>query len=310
MRKLIGKIFFLLALLLNTTLTFAESELETSYISKSYSEPHATGLVWTPDAEEFFNTAPQKSFIQAVVPIPKKYSMRGKLGAIEDQGNCGSCWDFSLTTALRGSWISKGRDPGRLSYNYLLNCAKEQYDCHGGNFSAAAHLVAPKAVPSYGSDGEYLMTTRCLKGKPAAATASYVVLGARGNIQDERTPSFKDIAYVVGILRQPVVVDLISESSFQNYGSGVYTCGDYNPRHINHMVVIEGYDCEKSVDANGNCVFDEKGNLPPGVGRWIVRNSWGSNWGDNGYITMKATNSKGLRCNAIGTHALYYKLFQ
>jgi C1A family cysteine protease len=55
-------------------------------------------------------------------------------------------------------------------------------------------------------------------------------------------------------------------------------------------------------------VFDADGNLPAGVGTWIVRNSWSTMWGDRGYITTKATDKKGNRCNSIATDALYFDL--
>ena len=273
---------------------------------------HAKGFVQTQRSRDFLSTSQRKSFTGVDAAVPGTYSMRGNAGPVEDQGQCGSCWDFSLTSVLRGTTIMSGKDSGRLSFNYLLNCATEMQGCNGGDFSAADHFINPKGAPKYGSDGAYTATDgKCIDKKAVAGTHDYHLLGSEGSANGVATPSFKDIAYVIGVLHRPVSIDVAVDDNWEGYSAGVYNgCTDNEVKDINHMVAIEGYDCEKSVDANGNCVFDANGNLSGGNGLWIIRNSWGTSWGDGGYITTKATNAAGVRCNAVANDALYYDLTQ
>ncbi len=270
---------------------------------------HATGFVRQAHTVKFLSTTPRVSFASAANKVPSKYTLRRKAGPVEDQGQCGSCWDFALTTTLRGSLMTNGKDPGRLSFNYLLNCDKDMQGCAGGDFAAADLLLAPLGAPKNGSDGYYNAFQGKCEPKPAIASAvSYKLLGTDvGAHPDAPVPSFQDIAYVVGVLHQPVAIDITVIDSFQHYDGGTYNdCSDQDPKDINHMVVIEGYNCEKSVDKDGNCVFDAKGNLPPRVGKWLIRNSWGSGWGDGGYITVRATDSKGRKCDSVAADALFF----
>ncbi len=302
-----------------TTTAFAISKKQrkpnfiSTYTSRVYHSYHATGFVRQSRASmRFLETTPHVSFVAPKVKIPGSFSLRGEAGPVENQGMCGSCWDFSLTTALRGTLMTNGHDPGRLSFNYLLNCDTQMQGCSGGDFSAAQMFVSPLGAPKYGSDGPYTeMQGQCIKEKPVASAISYKLLGNDlGQIPNAPAPSFEDIAYVVGVLHQPVSVDVAADNNWENYASGVYNdCSDNNVSDLNHMVVIEGYNCETSVDKNGNCVFNKKGNLPAGVGTWLIRNSWGTDWGDNGYITMKATDSStGARCDAVATDALFFQV--
>lgn len=284
------------------------AELPT-YSAKSYPRQFAKGLVRTAESQKFIDSAPRTSFVTADTSVPAKYTVRGNAGPVEDQGQCGSCWDFSLTSVLRGTWMTVGgKDPGRLSFNYLLNCATTMQGCSGGDFSAADYFVSPKGAPAYGSDGDYTGTQGdCQQETPIASTTSYKLLGTNlGQIPTGTPPAFKDIAYVVGVLHQPVSIDINADMDFESYSSGVFNGCNGDTGSVNHMVSIEGYDCETSVDQNGNCVFDDKGNLPAGVGTYLIRNSWGASWGDKGYITMKATDSSGARCDSVATDALYY----
>jgi C1A family cysteine protease len=238
-------------------------------------------------------------------PIPKSISLRGTAGPVEDQGQCGSCWDFSLTTVLRGTMILANQDPGRLSFNYLLNCDTDDYGCNGGDLSAAEWLIqggkgiqgdySYDRAPYSGSQG------KCVKGKAIAQAAGYQLLG------DNNGPSFYDIASQIS-QNHPVSTDVAAGSGeWENYSGGVYNVCQGGENDIDHMVVIEGYDCEGSVDSSGNCALDPNGNLPPGIGTYLVRNSWGP-WGDAGYITMKVTDINGNRCNQIGHDALVFEL--
>jgi C1A family cysteine protease len=291
-------------------LAFA-APVQPTYVSQTYVTKHAKGYVHSRKAHAFLATAPRRSFNDSDVAVPSTYSLRTQAGPVEDQGACGSCWDFSLTSALRGTWILAGKDPGRLSFNYLLNCATTMSGCDGGDFSAAQYLVAPQGVPAYGTDGSYVgQNATCVTSPAVASAVNYTLIGSDGGLlPGQPSPSFKDIAYVVGVLHQPISIDVAVDDAWENYSSGVYNaCGYEDPANINHMVVIEGYDCETAVDSSGHCTFDSNGNLPAGVGTWLIRNSWGDSWGDHGYITTKATDKDGKACNAVASDALYYTL--
>jgi C1A family cysteine protease len=301
---------FALALALSLS-AFADSTEAPTYTTKRYPTQFATGLVRTIASQEFLRKAPHKSF-DDVTPVPGSYSLQGKAGPVENQGQCGSCWDFALTTALRGAWMAgEGKDPGRLSFNYLLNCATEMDGCQGGDFPAADLFINPLGAPAYGSDGTYTASEGKCQQKPAISSAvSYKLLGSDlGAHPETPAPSFRDIAYVVGVLHKPVAVDVYADWRWQGYSHGVFNkCTSVADKDMNHMVVIEGYNCETAIDASGTCVFDADGNLPAGVGTWTIRNSWGTSWGDHGYITTKATDKNGVRCNNIATDALYFDL--
>lgn len=302
-----GKAGIACTILISTLSSVVALAAETpTYTSAPLKKKFRTGLVQSASHQAFIKKAKRASFPVSAGTIQGKFSMRGMAGTVEDQGDCGSCWDFSLTAALRGSYMMIGKDPGRLSYNYLLNCATEQWGCNGGNFDAADWFLNPKGAPAYGSDGPYRAASgRCKKRSAVAGTADYRILGVKGS-----EASFRDMAYVLSVLKRPITVDVAADDLWQGYTGGVYNgCSWQGPSvYTNHMVIIEGYDCEKSVDANGKCVFDASGNLPPGVGTWVVRNSWGKGWGENGYMTTKATDQRGLRCNEIAAETLYFEL--
>ncbi len=165
--------------------TFANDNLndksQLTFAAASQQFLHPTGLLRGEASRHFLRTAPRAEFTSATSSIPKSFSLRGSAGPVEDQGlQCGSCWDFALTTGLRGTWMSNlTKDPGRLSFNYLLNCATNAGGCQGGDFDAAEFLLSPKGAPAYGADGPYTGTQgTCVGETPVASATSYVLLGS------------------------------------------------------------------------------------------------------------------------------------
>jgi C1A family cysteine protease len=230
--------------------------------------------------------------------IPNTLDLRPSLTQIEDQGQCGSCWAFSLTASHRDGHAVNQRDPGRLSQQYLVDCAANQYGCGGGYFDAADYLKRPglgaqgspllSAYPYTATDG------RCKSTVQAAAwIKSWHFLGNQSD-----GPSVRDIESYMAAAKKPVAITVAAGAGpWASYDSGVYNA--CRTGTTDHMINIVGWD-------NEGASFDAKGNLPPGKGIWILRNSWGTGWGENGYMRTKMTDSAGRRCNAVGEEAVYY----
>ncbi len=103
------------------------------------------------------------------------------------------------------------------------------------------------------------------------------------------------------LMRHPVSVTVAADGAWSGYNGGIYNgCGSNS---TNHEVLIYGWDCETSVDAAGNCVFDAKGYPANGDGYAIVVNSWG-NWGVNGEMKSRWRGRSGQLCNALAEEAL------
>lgn len=213
----------------------------------------------------------------------------------KNQKNCGSCVYFAVTWAFEAiNWLY-GNFTDILSPKHLMNCSGSGYQCNGayasGDSGVAAGLLQMGGLCS---EKEYPYLTpyeqRC------SNVPDGVVLQGRIAGYKEISPTPRD-ALAALHKRSPVLTTVGANGTFQAYDSGVYNACSQTP--TNHQMVIIGLDCETSVDKDKNCVFDSKGNLPPGVGIWTVQNSWGE-YGENGRIRIKVTDKSGRKCNRMG----------
>jgi C1A family cysteine protease len=231
----------------------------------------------------------------AETPLPDKFDLRKNLTQIEDQGNCGSCWAFSLTATHRDGHALGDGDPGRLSQEWLVDNSKEADGCNGGYFDSAVELITPKGQPLYSACPYKTGSGQCAAAlPPAASIKGWHMLGDK-----DKGPTQREIETYMASSGKPISIGVDAESGdWMSYNGGVYN-GCIATGNLDHMINIVGWD-------NEGQQFDASGNLPPGKGVWILRNSWSASWGEDGYMRTKMTDASGQRCNKVAEQAAYF----
>jgi len=195
------------------------------------------------------------------------WRQKGAVGPVKDQGSCGSCWAFSAIASLEGAHaLSAGKSYVSLSEQQLVDCSTSfgNMGCNGGLMDQAfTYLINA----TKGDDTEVSYPYR---GVDATCTYNAATIGSTirsfVDIKANDEASLLQAVSTVG----PVSVAIQAASDFMFYSSGVYdsTQCSSSPQTLNHGVAAIGYGTE------GSAAF------------WIVRNSWGANWGEAGYIRM------------------------
>ncbi|GAA6230111.1 cathepsin L1-like [Lates japonicus] len=216
-------------------------------------------------------------------PQSVDWRKNGLVSPVQNQGLCGSCWAFSSMGALEGQMKKRTGVLIPLSPQNLVDCSTSDgnHGCRGGYISKAFSYV----IRNGGVDSEKFYPYEHQNGK-----CRYSVKGKAGYCSnyhilpqgDER--ALQAVVASVG----PVAVAVNAMlPSFHLYRGGLYNVPNCNPRFINHAVLVVGYGTDKGQDY------------------WLVKNSWGTMWGEEGFIRL-ARNKNNL-CG-IASFAIYPKL--
>ncbi|KAF8393628.1 hypothetical protein HHK36_021873 [Tetracentron sinense] len=200
------------------------------------------------------------------LPETKDWRKDGIVSPVKDQGSCGSCWTFSTTGALEAAYAQAFGKGISLSEQQLVDCARafNNFGCNGGLPSQAFEYIkynggldTEEAYPYTGIDSVCKYSSENV-GVQVLDSVN-ITLGAE-----------YELKHAVAKVR-PVSIAFQVVHDFRFYSGGVYTsntCGS-TPMDVNHAVLAVGYGVEN------------------GVPYWLVKNSWGANWGDNGYFKME-----------------------
>ena len=216
--------------------------------------------------------------LKAANNIPPAFDCSDMLGPVKDQGNCGSCWDFSGTGVVEGAIARAGLGKVVLSEEYTLSCG-DNGGCSGDDNTTVLAWAKAHGLPTTADYGPYA-------GRPGqCAYKQNMVLHkiddwgfADSNGGSGVTPT-EDIKAAM-IQYGPIGAAIAADNAFMNNPPDKVFHG--NSRDINHDIILVGWDDSK--------------------GAWRLRNSWGTNWCDHGYCWIA------YGANAVGTEAVFAKV--
>lgn len=214
--------------------------------------------------------------------LPEAFDWREQDGCppVRDQGHCGSCWAFGTVGPLECNILIRDGLLVDLSEQWLVSCNTNGYGCSGGWWAHEYHEWKTDPCDGTGAvleeDFPYVaLDVSCDCPYPHEYTVDdWAYVGSAGDVPS--TAAIKQAIMDYGPVSAAVCVD----AAFVDYTGGVFNacCGDV----VNHAVVLVGWD-------------DNQG----AGGVWILRNSWGPDWGEGGYMLIE------YECSSIGYAACY-----
>lgn len=206
----------------------------------------------------------------------------GAVSSVKDQGTCGSCWAFSIVGVLEGVHAIKYGHMNELSEQFLIDCMSYEDDgCDGGYLDYVFGLIVEDKIwpperldyPNTGNsnrcDNDVYRKIKNRKGKPSCSSFY--------QFENEDEEFIMKLVALVG----PVSAAVEVTEEMLLYKGGIIFAPNQD---VNHAVIIVGY----GVDADS------------GLKYWLIKNSWGEDWGENGYMrVLRGSNSFGISSHIL-----------
>lgn len=241
----------------NSFSDLTSEEFNKQYIGNGLNNPHK-------DRVKNYDYSLSDKARVAAAPDAIDWVTKGAVTPIKNQGQCGSCWAFSTVMGIEGDLFVEKGTLLSLSEQDLVSCDHNgDQGCNGGLMDNAFAWVKENGICKE-ADYPYESGTGTTGVCKTTCTPAVKITGFTD------VPQNDEDALLTAVAQQPVSVAIEADKQvFQLYKSGVLTsplCG----KNLDHGVGIVGY-----------------GSSTLGVKYWKVKNSWGADWGEEGYIRME-----------------------
>lgn len=188
----------------------------------------------------------------------------GCVGAIKDQGSCGSCWAFGAVASVEFACCMASNDNNPLSEQQVVDCDNRNSGCNGGWYDTAWQYMMEEGGLETSSDYPY--TARGGSCKSDSNKFECTVTGCVGGPNNgacDNSGLVGDEEELKKMLNDQALAVAVDASPFQFYSSGILDCRNYHS--LNHAVFAVGYE-------DGS--------------HYTIKNSWGKSWGESGYVRV------------------------
>jgi len=235
------------------------------------------------DAMAYVNLHPYNVKIRNDAPSSYDWRTQGRVSGVKDQGSCGSCWAFATVANLEGLYYAEKKEMKTFSEQMVVDCDTYDSGCNGGLMEYTFDWLKKNGGINLEEDYPYIGFKQSCKSDPSKY-ADFKVTGYKklGSSYETWSPvdedEIKEFLYETG----PLAIAL-NANPLQTYVSGILDLPESkcSSSGINHAVTLVGYgtDAETSMDY------------------WIVKNSWGINWGEEGFFRIRRGNGTcGINC--------------
>ncbi len=258
-------------LALNAFAHLTHEEFLNMYTTSAYAHPK-------PKMFGLANTRANLRTAATSIPASIDWVAKGGVTPVKDQGQCGSCWSFSTTGSMEGAYFVKYGSLVSFSEQELVDCSSPlNHGCNGGLPDRAFRWIMNNDGLCTEADYPYVSGT--------TLTAGTCTNNKCTPVKGSQVSGWTDLAATNEAMTQALAVQPVSiaieadQRAFQFYSSGVFPASECG-NNLDHAVLAVGYDSNS----------------------YKVKNSWGTSWGDQGYIYLEksaAAEKNGGTCGML-----------
>jgi len=212
--------------------------------------------------KKFLENEEERNLQSITIPSSWDWRLYGAVTNVKSQGACGACWAFTAAANIEGQYAIKYRKLMNFSVQQMLDCSYGDSGCQGGIMNSAYDYISRAGGLQTDSSYSYIGYRGSCNFNPALAVARVTGYQFAPSTDETQIMAFLYSRGPLGIT--------MNANNLQFYRGGVIS-GPYSscPYAPNHGVTIVGY-----------------GNTPAGTPYWVIKNSFGSGWGEGGYFRI------------------------